>query len=548
MRRLLTMQTGLNTVTPTGARKISVGRVALFVGAALLGGCLTHWFGLLVDYRAERKSLEHYAADLDSQVRQLSDEIGAGVLSVRNNGFAPCSAPDLAFLRNLVFDSEHMRDAGRIANDALLCSASLGRADTPIPLPPPDIDTYGWSTWNSIWPILAASHHGNIVASGGIWFALNESTLAGPEHSAFRNISRLLSDHPHRRMLLAAGPPIPLSYDEIVRSRLIERKGTLYQPFCQQQSIVCVVVSEPQSAARTQGAVTEFFRIFFGVLLGLLIAGVTDLLNARGHSLEAQLRAAIRKDQLHVVYQPVIDLDTGAVAGAEALIRWSRRDGIPISPAAFMALAEDRGFAGTITSFVMQSVVSELSDLLAQSRLRIAINITAEDITNPRFLPELSRCCDSAAIPHSALGLELTERSTADSIVAGHALAQFRDAGYAIYIDDFGTGYSSLAYLHTLPVDFIKIDRIFTQTVGTEAVTASVVPQILDIARRLGLQIVVEGIETWEQAEYFRRAMPRIQGQGWLYSKPLSAQELRTFLAENPIRLPAPPATPSPAN
>ena len=128
------------------------------------------------------------------------------------------------------------------------------------------------------------------------------------------------------------------------------------------------------------------------------------------------------------------------------------------------------------------------------------------------------------------LGLELTERSTADSIVATKALSDLKQAGYRLYIDDFGTGYSSLAYLHRLAVDGIKIDQIFTQTVGTESITATVIPQILEMARQLELQVIVEGVETKEQADYFRAAFPTGRAQGWLYSRPLSANDLRRLL------------------
>jgi len=132
----------------------------------------------------------------------------------------------------------------------------------------------------------------------------------------------------------------------------------------------------------------------------------------------------------------------------------------------------------------------------------------------------------------SNVGLELTERSTADHKTAVHALAQFKNTGHVMYIDDFGTGYSSLAYLHELHVDAIKMDRAFTRTVGTGAVTASVVPQILEMAAQLDLLVVVEGIETREQAEYFRAAGRGILGQGWLFGMPVPASQFRKLLQD----------------
>jgi len=161
---------------------------------------------------------------------------------------------------------------------------------------------------------------------------------------------------------------------------------------------------------------------------------------------------------------------------------------------------------------------------------RATLNIASQDLTDPGFFAHLEGCLASAGVDPSCIGLELTERSTADQRLAVEGLAQLKSAGHVVYIDDFGTGYSSLAYLHRLDVDAIKIDQTFTQTVGTGAVTASVVPQILEMAARLGLQVVVEGIETAEQAEYFRAAGRGILGQGWLFGKPVHVAQLRKLL------------------
>ena len=160
------------------------------------------------------------------------------------------------------------------------------------------------------------------------------------------------------------------------------------------------------------------------------------------------------------------------------------------------------------------------------------MNITTQDLSDPAFFIHLESSLKAANIKPQAVGLELTERSTAEQSLVANAIAELKHAGHAVYIDDFGTGYSSLAYLHKLDAYAIKIDRTFTQTVGTEAVTASVVPQILDIAAGFGLHVVVEGVESAEQVEYFRQAGRGIQAQGWFYGKAApAAQFKRTLVA-----------------
>jgi sensor c-di-GMP phosphodiesterase-like protein len=174
---------------------------------------------------------------------------------------------------------------------------------------------------------------------------------------------------------------------------------------------------------------------------------------------------------------------------------------------------------------MIDRVIDEMGSLLYLPNFRVSVNISPQDLLDPEFFAHLEQSAAWTGVPASALAFELTEHSTADQASAASAIMRLRALGHAIYIDDFGTGYSSLSYLHDLHVDAIKIDRVFTKTVGTEAVTASVVPQILAMADKLALTVIVEGIETEEQAEYFRRARTRTIGQGWFFGKPVPAEE-----------------------
>ena len=131
-----------------------------------------------------------------------------------------------------------------------------------------------------------------------------------------------------------------------------------------------------------------------------------------------------------------------------------------------------------------------------------------------------------------SLAIEITESSTADREVAMESIRLLRRRGHSIYIDDFGTGYSSLSYLLYLSVDTIKIDKAFTRAIGTESVTVAILPQIMAMAKSLNLEVVVEGIETDQQALYFSNGTQRVYGQGWLYGRPISAEAFRALLAE----------------
>lgn len=138
----------------------------------------------------------------------------------------------------------------------------------------------------------------------------------------------------------------------------------------------------------------------------------------------------------------------------------------------------------------------------------------------------LQEALTSAGVAPSRLAIEITEGSTVRSSVERAAIRQLRDAGHSVQIDDFGTGCSSLAYLKDLNVDTIKVDKAFTMAIGTEAVTLGILPQILAMAETLHLQVVVEGIETVEQAAYFAGKERPMLGQGWLFGKPMEADDL----------------------
>ena len=462
---------------------------------------------------------------------QLATESVVAINAVADNHQQPCSDRDMEFMRNMVFASEHIRDIGRTGDDALLCSSGVGRFSQPLRIDlMPDIVVEGRKVWVSTPLVTSTASRGFVIEGRNVSVVLNPQTFKMMDEPPPHFSAGYLIDPNQHRMVQTSGKPMPLTMVEILSGKFLERKGVLYQPNCSAVSYLCTVTGERRSAAVGRGHIEILTFAVVGGMLGGLCGILLLLLAAWRWSPPSQLRRAVRTGALNVAYQPVVDLDSGRVVGAEALVRWAKDDGEMIAPDVIISLAETRGFVTEVTRVMMRKVVAEVGDLMAKNEMRITLNITAQDLVDSEFFLELERCLKLRGIAPRYLGLELTERSTADQEVATEALARLKQAGYSVYIDDFGTGYSSLAYLHRLAVDAIKIDRAFTQTVGTDAVTASVVPQILAMAEQLDLQVVVEGIESEEQAEYFRQRRSGMLAQGWLYSQPLTAAELRQFL------------------
>lgn len=509
-------------------RKHAVELALLLAGAAL-GGIVAWSLARQFQLRAGIDGLRDYTLRLLDTGEALAGETDNAFSAVTDANLPFCSDQELNFMRAFVFNSMHVKEIGRIRDNLLYCTTSSGRLEVPLQTPQPDL-TMGATRFIIRSPlIIAPNTKGVIVESDDATVVLN------PAAYEFLNqppmfYSGMFLDRDAHKVYPAFGHRVPLSNLEIMSQGVILRDGIFYHSLCSKQFVICVVGAEPQAAiiARDEGHFLTF--VAGGVLLGGSFALTAIFYYHRQRSLERRLRQAIQYDALTVAYQPIVDLDTGRIVGAEALARW-KENNESVPPDVFIPIAEERGFVVEITRRIVSRVTYEMSDLLRQNGFRISVNITAQDLADAQFGNRLERCIGGAKAPSSSLGLELTERQAADHPVATQAIAKLKALGHKIYIDDFGTGYSNLAYLHQLSVDAIKIDRAFTRTVGTDAVTASVVPQILDIASQLQLQVVVEGIETEAQAEYFRSSASGILGQGWLFGRPVPATQFRKMLA-----------------
>lgn len=269
------------------------------------------------------------------------------------------------------------------------------------------------------------------------------------------------------------------------------------------------------------------------LLLAALLGRLAALQLRRDQSLERALQMALRRGELEVDYQPLVDLHSRRCLGAEALVRWRRADGQRVRPDLFIPQAEDSGQICAITRRVIELVLSEQAELLKQHpHLYISVNLAAADIRDGAFVAHAQRLLAEHGVPAQQLLYEVTERGLVDVQLASSLLQAQRDSGHRIAIDDFGTGYSSLSYLQQLPVDVLKIDKSFVDTLGSEAASSPVAPHIIQMARELGLKVIAEGIEHEEQARLLA-ALGAHVGQGWLFAKALDAASFRAFVAEH---------------
>lgn len=514
------------------------GYVALLVCGGVLGAALAFQAGRVLEFRLAQEALLQYANTILHVAESSAAEAAAASQQFSADGMPFCSDDEIAAMRRFVYNAAFIKDVGRERDGLLYCTSGLGKLPKPLPMPAPVLSFFNsrQSTHVEMVPsqplALAPNSSGILVVMRGVTVVVNPDLYANLDNPPM-HATGLARDVEHQVVAYAFGHPYPLSGQEVQAQRMIERDGVLYQPLCSSTRAVCIVASEARVAMLSghRGYFISFpftsalFSVI-GALFGVCIAACILLYYHRQRSLERRLRRAVRTRQIVCAYQPIVDLETAFIVGAEALARWTDDSGESIPPDVFIPVAEDKGFIGAVTRLVLDRVFEDMRPLLAGD-FHVTVNLSPADLGDSRFFAHLENGLNRFKIPARAIGFEITERATATHTDGQAGIARLRAAGHPVSLDDFGTGYSSLSYLHDLHADAIKIDRAFTRTVGTEAVTASVVPHILDMALRLKLGIVVEGIETAEQADYFRSAFPGARGQGWLFGRPVPAQEFQ---------------------
>lgn len=248
--------------------------------------------------------------------------------------------------------------------------------------------------------------------------------------------------------------------------------------------------------------------------------------------LETDLRKALERNELLFHYQPQVDTRTGTVVGAEALLRWQHPEQGMIPPFRFIPVAEEIGLIVEMGNWGIREACRELVELRKEGLElpKISVNVSAL-VFNKNFCPTVKEILEASGLPPSALELELTEgilMEDSDSTVK--ALRELKAMGVRLSIDDFGTGYSSLSYLSRFPLDELKIDRSFIIDFDKSANDASLVRAIIAMGQSMQLELVAEGVETSDQFLFLTRHGAEVV-QGYLFSRPVTAAELRPLLA-----------------
>ena len=251
--------------------------------------------------------------------------------------------------------------------------------------------------------------------------------------------------------------------------------------------------------------------------------------------LETDLRRALEREEIVPYYQPIVDLDAGAIIGFEALARWRHPTLGIIAPDLFIPVAEETGLVTAIGAWMLAEACRQARDWQrrhpGQRALGISVNVSGRQLAQGGVASEVERVLGETGLDPASLTLEITESALMHNLNAGAGVIQRLHAmRIGLHLDDFGTGYSSLAYLHSFPVHALKVDQSFVTKMDHARQQSAIVKAIVSLAHNLGMEVIAEGVETRAQADALR-ALGCRRGQGFLFSQPVPAEDAERLLA-----------------
>ena len=485
-------------------------------------------------YTAEQSLSLTYAQNALRRIEGTEGQFQQALEKVEHANYAPCSAGDLQVMRQADLGSSYLKEIGRVSHDTLLCT-SQGVTNA-IPLGKPSIVTaQGISGYFNRKLSPASTHPLNVFAVRGFAVIVDPNLAAdvsteGPDIE----LAVFVPSAPDRDPMVARGRDFPSAWFQPIspgtQSTTLDR-GYLVSTVRSRKWDLSVLTATPQRYINQRVGHFALFVCPMGVLCGTVLCLAVALFTRMRTSFPTMLRRAIRDQSFYVLYQPVVDLRSRQIIGAEALVRW-KNSYADMRPDYFIPQAEECGLIHLITDLVIQNVTRDLPQFLKiDPDFRVAINMSAADLCSERTIDALDKLLRVSRARPENIELEATERAFLQGPKTAEILDTVRAKGFTVAIDDFGTGYSSLSCLQTLSLDTLKIDRAFVETIGTDGATSQVVLHIMEMARSLHLEMVAEGVETEPQAIYLAKHRVRY-AQGWLFGRPMDinhlCQQIRT--------------------
>jgi sensor c-di-GMP phosphodiesterase-like protein len=496
--------------------------VAIAIGVVLAGPpvvALNHWLDRLVEHQA-REQLEQSALRTMAAAEAGLARAEAILDELAGRGIESCRAAHIEALRQATFDTTPVKELSVVAADGRTLCSDVGG--------PGEMRNVIGSE-----PIANGSRKLlEVVLLGdrpGRWVRIRR-----PGAGAAPGLAALI---PADLFLPAASTP---DDPRMISARMETINGTLVAEADPQHAAapdherlsarrsssrygLNLTMSASRAALKTR---QEDFRNLAAAASGfiaILVLALLILLPRRDRDNPiAEIERALKAGQFVPYYQPIVDIRSGRLRGAEVLVRWRKPDGSIVSPAAFIPLAESSGLIIELTRALMRRACREMAATLGQRpHLRLGFNLTAQHFADESIVDDVSKIFKKSPLRLSQLVLEVTERQPLENLTeTRRVVAALQGLGVRIAIDDVGTGHSGLSYMLKLGVDIIKIDKMFVDSIGTERHSHTIIETLIDLAQNMRMEVVAEGVESFEQVVQLRDLGIRA-AQGYVFAPPL---------------------------
>jgi sensor c-di-GMP phosphodiesterase-like protein len=491
--------------------------IAMVAGVVLAGGPLIafdYWVSRLVEHQGVEDvmtSAKRAVALADARVSQVITALDG--LAARGAG--GCTPENIVLMRHAVFETVPIKGVAVIGPDGdILCTHGgkpLGKRETLVSEPLPGAPNYGIE-------VIKLKTNANMVR---ISRPVGVNRLVGvvPGELFVPQVSTQGSQlSAHAVMTTAYGTVLGQSGRTLPPQ---EVNAALKATYSSGKHGFTISLALPRNAVppNSLGELGIFIKAAFAMFL----IGFALLLPKRPlDNPVAELERALQAGEFIPYYQPIVDIRSGQLRGAEVLMRWRKSDGSLVLPGAFIPLAESSGLIAPMTRALMRHVCAEAGKMIgARPGLKISFNLAAQLVRDEAIVKDIRNVFVSGPIDLSQVVLELTERDQIENLVeTRRVIAALQATGVRIAIDDVGTGHSGLSYILKLGVDIIKIDKIFVDALGTDRNSTTIVETLIDLAHNMRMDVVAEGVESFEQVMHLRELGVRA-AQGYVFAPPL---------------------------
>lgn len=500
--------------------------------AGIIGVMLALWITHYTTQKTQLSSLKSYSDYALEYASRVTTDLKASVANARRSPYQQCSDSDLAYLRGLLWQHRYLKDIARVENGKLLCSAERGIFAKPILLPKPTTILKSKARfWSDASDVIGIAYQTDMVQVGNI-IVMTSPFAFDAMRPPTESMSAVILSEGTNYIFRTFGDASDVKEGDFVNIWHPLPSALSYSS-CSDAGLCVVGTTKDAGIYSLPWLEVILIALLGGAGVGGLFSLLYQALRMR-YTMLYQFKKALQRQELSMVYQPKIYLGRNKIVGVEALVRWHSQQFGFVSPEVFIELAEKHRLMHLLTRQVIEKSLQDMQHLLQRHpHLTLSINLAIQDLADDSLLPFIVSQAQQLKIAPQQLICEITERSAGDHAQLAQVVQHYKQMGIGISLDDFGTGYSNLGWLGHLSASEIKVDKTFTQSIGTGSINQNMLDAIFGLLQSLDIVRVFEGVETQDQADYILARCPDAVVQGWLYSKALPVQQLDDYIEKH---------------